>query len=231
MTDTQYYSSNWIYSLADYQRIFALPKENQPIKILDFPGRISSVNAELSAQGVHIVSGDNLYQLSPNAMQQHVKKILKEKIDFLQRNLHMLTSPDEKLANQVISDWQKSAELFLDDYELGKKQGRYQAMHQPRLIQDDQPFDLLLCADFFFHGQNQTISAQELMNQLCLLAIELRIFPISDEKKNINTELGPLMLALQQRNFGVEVKAVNFPQRSNGHAMLRIWANECQVKS
>ena len=40
----------------------------------------------------------------------------------------------------------------------------------------------------------------------------------------------PLMLILQQRNFGVEVKSVNFPQRRNGHAMLRIWAKECEVK-
>ena len=36
------------------------------------------------------------------------------------------------------------------------------------------------------------------------------------------------MLAFQQRNFGVEIRAINFPQRSNANAALKV-GQRCEV--
>ena len=37
------------------------------------------------------------------------------------------------------------------------------------------------------------------------------------------------MLALQARDFGVEVKAVNYEFQKGGNAMMRVWAQTCAV--
>lgn len=220
----------WIYSLADYQHIFALPEQELPKKILNFPAGISSVNAELYAQGHSIISGDEIYRLSLSDMQEHVKKLLQEKADYLRKNKQILLSTEETSVSQVIKSWQHSAELFLQDYELGKTQGRYQALSAAQLAESKEFFDLLLCADLLFaNHQSATYSTRDLMNEFCHIATEIRIFPLSPEKNIISNELGPMMLDFQQRNYGIEVKAVNFPQRSDAHAMLRIWAKECKV--
>ena len=160
-----------------------------------------------------------------------VKQLLQGKINFLRNHLQMLSSPKEQQAQQVIEDLATNTATLFNRLRNWQTAGHYQAMPKLSLIQAVEPFDLLLCADLFFQANKPSaISTQDLMNELCAIATEVRIFPISEKKEVITTELGPLMLILQQRNFGVEVKAVNFPQRSNGHAMLRIWAKECGIR-
>lgn len=223
-------TSHWIYSLTDYQHIFALPEQGLPKKMLCFPAGISSVNAELYAKGHYMVSGDELYHLSVKDMQNYVQKYLQDKIDYLRNHLNILSPPDEKTVSDVIQAWRHSTQLFLQDYEIGKKEGRYQPIVYDQLSQTNEVFDLLLCADLLFVNQaGESFSTRELMEEFCQLASEIRIFPLPPEKNTITNQLGPLMLEFQQRNYGVEVKAVTFPQRSDGHAMLRVWAKECIV--
>ena len=124
---------------------------------------------------------DELYQLSTTTNASPCEKNRwKRKLNFYVDHLYILSSPKTNLMNQVIRDWQQSAELFLGDYELGKKQGRYQAFREPSSLQSAEPFDLLLSTDWFFHTEKKAAnSPQELMNELCQVASEVRIFPIS----------------------------------------------------
>ena len=223
MTDRNFIARRWVYSLADYQQVFDLKDQDLEKKILDFPSGISSVNAELYAQGHTIVSADPLYNLSIQAMKVQVKQILEELIADLEKH---------ELAEKIIFQWRHSAELFLADFELGKKQGRYRALALPPFDQVEQTFDLLLCPDFLLDSLvSLEYSSQDIMNELCKLAIEVRIYPLSEAKNKVAAELGPIMLAFQQRNFGVEIRAVNYPIRNHSNAMLRIWAKTCEVGS
>lgn len=213
-------SKGWIYNLADYRQIFALTDQELQKKILDFPGGISSLNAELYALGKTIVSGDPSYRLSVKEMQDHTRQVLQNNIKSLGQHEH---------SSGIIHQWEQSTTLFLADYELGKKQGRYRPIELP-LNQMSDRFELLLCTDLVFNPQiNPVYPAQDLMQDLCQLAEEVRIFPLPDQKNIIAGELGPIMLAFQQRNFGIEVRAVNYPQRRDANAMLRVWAKECKV--
>jgi len=210
MISQNFPAKSWIYNLADYRQIFALTDQDLQKKVLDFPGGISSVNAELYALGQQLVSADPAYSLPAKEMQNYARQVLRER----------LAAFGNQPGSALKAQWQHSTEQFLADYELGKKQQRYRAMALPPFAAvPDEPFELLLCADLLF--------TQELINELCKLATEVRIFPLPNNQTAVVQELGPMMLALQQRNFGVEIRVVNHPQRNHDNAMLRVWAKEC----
>ncbi len=232
MSQQAFLSKYWIYNLNDYRQIFGLTDEELHKTVLDYPGGISSVNAELYAQGFKIVSASPSYRLAFKEMQERAKEILQKKIVYLHQHLEMLSNPTPEVVNEVIGRWQISAEQFLADYERGKKQGRYLPLEGPPFTDLTQKFELLLCTDFLFNQSHETpLSAQEIMNELCKLSSEIRIFPLPDAKTPVAAELGPIMLLFQQSNFGVEVRAVNYQLRTDANAFLRIWAKECKVTS
>ncbi len=213
----------WIYNLDDYKKVFALSDADLQKTIVDFPGYFSSVNAEVTALGGKIISVDPLYHLSPQEMEAKVRESLKNGQRDLQKNSNILVSNHDNSIDQITDKWRENAEKFLLDYSIGKQQGRYLTYEE---LPKEKLNDLLLAADFLFKNAENNI--EKIMEQLCRLAVEVRIFPLS-EVEQISSQLGPLMLVFQNRNFGVEVRAISYPLRADGQAMLRIWAKECKV--
>ena len=100
----------------------------------------------------------------------------------------------------------------------------------PELPYENHQFELALCSDYVFnrHAQNDC-RPEQVVSELCRVAEEVRVFPLLTEKGELSEQLGPLMLELQQRNFGIEIRQVEFENLNGGNAMLRIWARECSV--
>ena len=61
------------------------------------------------------------------------------------------------------------------------------------------------------------------------MASEVRIFPLIDREGNTSEFLGPVLLQLQKENYGVEVREVNYHLHKAENAMLRVWAQKCDV--
>ena len=114
------------------------------------------------------------------------------------------------------------------DYSRGLSCGRYQAVSGRRLPFEDCHFDLALCADSMSGASKH--SMLERITELCRVAQEVRLFPLLDRSGEIAEVFGPVMLAMQQANYGIEVKQV--PDKKGQletNAMLRIWAKACLV--
>ena len=95
----------------------------------------------------------------------------------------------------------------------------------------DFAFDLALCPDYLFtddDNQNIEFHLQQII-ELARVAKEVRIFPLSDSQGQPSPLLGPVLLALQQDNFGIEVRDVTTVLHPKGSAMLRVWAQQCHV--
>jgi len=95
----------------------------------------------------------------------------------------------------------------------------------------DFAFDLALCPDYLFtdaDNQNLDFHLQQIV-ELARVAKEVRIFPLSDSKGRPSPLLGPVLLGLQLDNYGIEVCDVTTSLHSKGNAMLRVWAQQCQV--
>ena len=95
----------------------------------------------------------------------------------------------------------------------------------------DFTFDLALCPDYLFtdvNNQNIDFHLQQI-RELARVAKEVRIFPLSDSHGLPSPLLGPVLLGLQQENYGVEVRDVSTLLHPKGSAMLRVWAQLCHV--
>lgn len=218
----------WVHSLADYCSMFRLDDQDLKASILDFPGRIASFTAEMAALShLNVVSVDRHYDLSPLDMVKHV--------DFCIQGLaESILQAKDQLHPQVVAERDQQvnsanyvAQLFLNDYSVGQEAGRYQAAKLPCLPFAKAQFDLALCSHLVF--RTPFFSAQEIVSELMRVAKEARIFPLLNTQGELAEELGPLMLELQQLDYGLEIKEVDYPFYEKNNAMLRIWAKACPV--
>ena len=223
-------SYGWVYALRDYYQMFDLSDHDLARTILDCPGSISSFNAELAQQGIHVVSGDSLYGRSLEELTEEAELLFNANCQMLKEHQERVSGHDDSVIETIFNDWLLSKQLFLDDYTRGCEEGRYQSMALPRLPFDNDQFELALCTDFLAlsptagHG-----SAESFVAELCRVAEEVRVYPLMTSQGVMHDALGPVMLSLQQQNFGVEVREVAYDQQVGGNAMLRVWSKECMI--
>lgn len=220
----------WVYDLADYRQIFDLSEADMGKQILDFPGGISSFNAEMCEARHFVVSGDPNYGLDFDAMSDVAEDMLEQNEKDLREHLDRLKFKDEAHLQAIFQNWRKNKDKFLADYSNGLREHRYQAMHLPKLPFKNFQFELALCSDLLFHAHARGgLTPQELMAELSRVALEVRIFPLLDEKNKMPQSIGPLLLEYQQLDFGIEVREVPYEIKQGGNAMLRIWSKQCVV--
>lgn len=223
---TQMSATAWIYDFADYQQIYGLTQTDCKKKILDFPGLVSSFNAEALKRDMDVISAGPMYQYAESEMRAHVDRFVSKQIQKLQNDASHLQSPEVK--DQVIAHWEKTASDFIADYANGKATGRYLPINIAEIPFREHEFDLVLCSHLLFHKALPAhISPIDLLRKLCRIGQEVRLYPMIDRYGNIMDDLGPLMLTLQQEDYGVEVREVVYQYQKGGNAMLRIWAQAC----
>ncbi len=102
----------------------------------------------------------------------------------------------------------------------------------------EQSFDLALCYKVLFIQQDKFSQDFHLkiLLELARVASEVRIFPLLNEQGKPSQYLGPLLQALQQKGFGVELKQVQTVGETDatgkggkGEALLRMWNESCAV--
>ncbi len=232
MSKTRSVSTMWVYSLTDYRQLFDLHDEDLTKSILDFPGGISSFNAQMKKLGHFVVSADEIYDQDANEIKALAENIYVHAKEHLETNLELLKSPNEAVLQSIEKTWSQSQGAFLKDYTAGQSEGRYVFASLPKLPFKDQQFQLMLCSDLLFHEQARSgMDPNAVVSELCRVAEEVRIFPLLDETGQTSELLGPLMLELQQQDYGLEVREVPYEQHQGGNAMLRIWSTHCVVEN
>lgn len=220
---------NWVYDFSDYQQMFDLTPVDLSKSLFNFPAGISSFNAQATQQGLRVASGDPAYALSEAEMRVYAERVFQKNVARLKASPDCLKEATEATIQRVIEVWKKTEVSFLGDYVQGQSENRYQVSKLPRLSYQTHQFDLALCADFIFYHSSSTQEIAASVKELCRIAAEVRIFPLLDEQGKTSDELGPLMLFLQQNNFGVEVREVPYKTLRGSNAMLRIWSQACEV--
>ena len=87
---------------------------------------------------------------------------------------------------------------------------------------NDFSYDLVLAEHVLFLDVEQ-YDIEFHIQSICELARvgkEVQIYPLVDHTEQPSPLLGPILLALHQENYGVEVKHEKYP-------ILRVWAQEC----
>jgi hypothetical protein len=133
----------WVYSLKDYRSLFRLTHPIVSRRILEFSAVVSSFNVQMTALGYQVVSASPLYTLEQDSMEEHVtdrmQQLKVEQVACMGENGSL---PGD--TSRVVRRWQKMSDIFLTDYSVGVRTGRYAFSGDTHLAFADQSFDLAL---------------------------------------------------------------------------------------
>lgn len=211
-------------SLDEYIHMFALSKTDLEQHILGVGDGPASFNAEATRQGNQVLSIDPIYEWSGADILQRFNQVVDDIIDQIKAtpadwvwSYHQ--SPDELRHNRV-----KVIHTFLDDYDRGKQQGRYQVGALPKLHFQDNEFDLALCSHFLFLYSDQFDLQFHLdsIQDMLRVSREVRIFPLLTLMLHRSPHLDPVIENCRAMGYDVAVERVSYELQKGGNQMLRI---------
>ena len=212
----------WGRSFNEYRRMFHLTNEDLRRSILGCADGPASFNAEMARQGHRVVSCDPLYTVTADLIKQRVDATYEDVIAQTRQNQDkfiwdVITSPDElgRLRLESMHD-------FLRDYERGRAEGRYIPAELPDLPFSSSSFDLALCSHFlFFYSDLLSHSFhRQAVDELCRVAVEVRIFPIVTYNAEPCAFVTPIVDYLTNAGRIVSIEKVPYEFQRGGNMMM-----------
>jgi len=130
--------------------MFLLTDKDRARTILGCGDGPASFNAELSRAGGSVVSVDPIYRFSREKIRQRIVEAYPQVMAQLSRNFSDYLWTKLGGVEELGQIRMQAMEMFLSDYEAGKKTGRYLATSLPTLPFMDKAFDLALCSHYLF---------------------------------------------------------------------------------
>jgi hypothetical protein len=213
----------WGRSFEEYRRMFAMSDEDLQRKILGCADGPASFNAELARRGTAVTSIDPLYQLDASTIRNRIKATYDQVMEQTRRNSHQFVWNEIGSVEELGRIRMQAMRVFLEDYDSGKRQGRYVEAELPSINFPDQSFDLAVCSHFLFlysdHLSEDFHRAAIL--ELCRVASEVRIFPLLA----LDGRVSPYVQSVV-RDFGdafeVSIETVPYEFQRGGNQMMRV---------
>jgi SAM-dependent methyltransferase len=113
---------------------------------------------------------------------------------------------------------------FLNDYEPGRRTGRYLAAMLPSLPFKRRQFDLALCSHFLFLYSHQLSLAFHLqaLREMLSVAREARVFPLLDLGGDVSHHLEHVVATLEREKVQARIEPVPYEFQRGGDRMLRL---------
>lgn len=225
----------WGYHFDEYLGMFDLSLSDltqKKLRILEYHCGPSAVNKELNEKKLPIVSCDPLYNLNEENLQNKLTHFFPERaLELRQEKNKLDLSLYEGDVEKLIQKRKEGLDLFFADYEKGKAEGRYLGCNEKELPFEHFSFDIAISTYYLFSDldiENAEFHLK-IIKELARVAKEVRIFPLLDSNNKPSSFLGPVLLGLQQENYGAEVKEVPYHLQPSGNAMLRVWSQQCEL--
>lgn len=103
----------------------------------------------------------------------------------------------------------------------------------------DQSYDLSLCENTLFDDKLYSLIANDqkvieahtfILQELCRVAGEVRVYPITHSSGQPSKYLGPVLKSLQEKGLGETLQEVKSSEHEPVHAILKIFNTDCHVK-
>lgn len=221
----------WGHDIDEYREMFDLSVDDLNTRILEYGCGPSAINAQLHAVSQLVVSCDPLFTDDKAAIFKQVSRIFDDMVVRVVQNQHSFDFSRYGNLDALIAKRREGLATFFADYEAGHAENRYLPVTDYHLPFTDFSFDFALSSHYLFADlDDQDIEFHlQVIRELARVAKEVRIFPLIDRKGQPSPFLGPVLLGLQQENYGTEVREVSYHLQPSGNAMLRVWAQQCPV--
>jgi hypothetical protein len=214
----------WGRSFDEYVRMFNLNDGDLSGTILGCADGPAGFNAEMHQNGRNVTSCDPIYRFTKQQLNVRIKQAYAEIIEQTRKNISNFVWSSIGSVAELCDIRLSAMRKFLDDYELGKQQGRYIVAELPALPFDSGAFDIALCSHFLFlYSDRLSIEFhRKSVEQLCRVANEVRIFPLIDLDLKPSPYVQPIASGLEKDGFMVSIERVNYEFQRGGNKMLRI---------
>jgi hypothetical protein len=203
--------------------MFSLSECDLEKKLLGCGDGPACFNAELSKKDGRVISVDPIYEFNIAEIQSRIDEVYPQIMDQVSKNKNDYVWKNIINVEELGKTRMKAMNIFLKDYEEGKKSGRYIASSLPTLPFEDNAFDLALCSHYLFLYSQQVSLAQHLlsMKELCRVAREVRVYPllsISNNKQSPHLE--PVIAALTESGVSISLVPVEYEFQKGATKML-----------
>lgn len=221
----------WGHHVDEYREMFGLTNDELKGRILEFASGPSAFNAELAGVAQKRVSCDPLFNLDYDTLKVKSGLVFADMLEQITANPAHFDFSGYADQTAFFEHRQSGMRTFFSDYLQGKEAGRYIGINDINLPFEKFSFDIAVSSHYLFSQlEDQTIDFHvAILQELARVAREVRIFPLIDSHEKTSPLLGPVLLALQQADYGTEIRAVPYHLEPQGNAMLRVWANVCPV--
>lgn len=218
----------WGRSFDEYVRMFHLTENDLDKKIVGCGDGPASFNAEMTRRGHQVISCDPLYEYNTDQIRDRIDATFPDVMEQSQKNQDrfvwdIITSPEELGQIRL-----KAMNRFLEDYDQGRKDGRYMAASLPKLPFPSGSFDLALCSHFLFlYSDNLSLGFHEkAITEMCRVANESRIFPLVTYNSQPSPYVSPLLRNLETVGLEALIEKVPYEFQRNGNMMLRVFSHD-----
>ena len=214
----------WGRSFDEYRRMFSLTDDDLGLKIVGCGDGPASFNSEATRRGTEVISCDPIYRYDVEQLRDRIASTYDEVMEQTRRNA------DEFVWNAIrsveeLGDIRMAAMTsFLDDYPVGRAEGRYIDAELPSLPFGDASFDLALCSHFLFLYTAQLGEAfhQAAIREMCRVASEVRLFPLLALGATPSPIVDRVVEGFSGQGFNVSIEDVPYEFQRGGNQMMRI---------
>jgi hypothetical protein len=215
----------WGRSFEEYVRMFDLRSADLDRRILGCGDGPASFNHEMTRRGHEVVSIDPIYSLSREQIAERIDASYRTVIEQTRREQHRFVWDTIRSVDELGKLRMDAMRAFLEDFEDGRREGRYVAGELPVLPERGR-FGLALCSHLLFLYTEQLSLHFHCRSLEALLDVadEVRVFPILDANARPSAHLPGVRDSLRGAGYACEVMRVSYEFQRGGNEMLRVRA-------
>lgn len=213
----------WGRNIEEYRTMFLLTDDDMKKKIAGFGDGPASFNLETKNIGGSVTSFDPIYQFTTEQLKNRIDEVRVIVMKQMSENKENYVWTKIKSLDELERTRMSAMNKFLEDYNLGKAEGRYIYHELPnRLDFDDNTFDIGLSSHFLLMytalGYDFHIKA---INEMIRVCKEVRIFPICDLDAK-DSELIDSVIDYCKNKYSVEIKNTEYEFQRGASRVLVI---------
>jgi hypothetical protein len=213
----------WGRSFEEYRSMFNLSEADLQLKILGCADGPASFNVESARLGTDVISIDPLYRLDAETIRDRIAATYHQMLQQTQRNKQQFVWDTIRSVEELGRIRMQAMQAFLDDYDLGRQQGRYIAAELPYIPFPDKSFQLAVCSHFLFLYAEHLSEAfhRSGILELCRVASEVRIFPLLALDGRPSPHVAGIVDGLRG-SYETSLEYVPYEFQLGGNQMMRI---------